>query len=105
MPGTAVTILTIVGAEKAIPGVAVRGEATRTISGRRERVKFTQPTIRHLRRSLAVAAVSIVPIVLLAVPATAVVVPPVVAGTIVSADPVDNTPHARDGEVRAFAQI
>ncbi|MEV4757169.1 delta-60 repeat domain-containing protein [Micromonospora sp. NPDC049559] len=32
-------------------------------------------------------------------------VPPVVAGTLASADPSDVTPHARDGEVRAFAQI
>jgi hypothetical protein len=39
------------------------------------------------------------------VPALAVTVPPTGTGTLVSADPADNTPHAQNGEVRAFAQI
>jgi hypothetical protein len=68
-------------------------------------VKFRRPTIRHLGRSLTIAAVCMLSIVLFGNPATAVVVPPVVAGTLVSANPSDLTPHARDGEVRAFAQI
>jgi hypothetical protein len=37
--------------------------------------------------------------------AQAVVVPAPVSGHVVAADPSDNTPHAKDGEVRAFAQI
>jgi hypothetical protein len=92
-------------AERAIPEVAGRGQATRTISGRRYRVKFAQSTNRRLQRALTLAAVAGASIALLAVPATAAVVPPVTAGTLVSADPSDLTPHARDGETRAFAQI
>ncbi|GAB7051344.1 hypothetical protein JCM9534A_64700 [Catenuloplanes indicus JCM 9534] len=37
--------------------------------------------------------------------ATAAVVPPPAPGRVVSANPDDRTPHARNGEVRAFAQI
>nr|WP_305789212.1 delta-60 repeat domain-containing protein [Actinoplanes lichenis] len=42
---------------------------------------------------------------LLASPAAAGVVPAPVAGKLVAANPVDVTPHALNGEVRAFAEI
>jgi hypothetical protein len=38
-------------------------------------------------------------------PASAATVPPTSPGTLVSANPSDITPHAQNGEVRAFAQI
>jgi hypothetical protein len=38
-------------------------------------------------------------------PAAALTVPPTASGTLVNADPADNTPDAQNGEVRAFAQI
>jgi hypothetical protein len=40
-----------------------------------------------------------------AVPASAAFVPPVAKATLVSANPVDVTPHAQNGSFRAFAQI
>ena len=40
-----------------------------------------------------------------AAPAGAVYVPPPVAATVVNANPADNTPHAQNGSIRAFAQI
>ena len=40
-----------------------------------------------------------------AVPAGAVYVPPPVAATLTNANPADNTPHAQNGSIRAFAQI
>jgi hypothetical protein len=40
-----------------------------------------------------------------AIPANASFIPPNVASTLVSANPVDNTPHARNGSMRAYAQI
>ncbi|MFG1603920.1 hypothetical protein [Actinoplanes sp. NPDC049265] len=58
-----------------------------------------------LRRLLVPAAVAGLVVGLSAVPASAVYVPPPVAGTIVSADPVDYLPHFQNGDVRAFAQI
>ena len=68
-------------------------------------MKFAQSTTRQVRRALVLAAVPSASIMLLASTAAAVVVPPVTAGTLVSVDPSNVTPHARDGEVRAFAQI
>ncbi|GAB1689790.1 delta-60 repeat domain-containing protein [Krasilnikovia sp. M28-CT-15] len=40
-----------------------------------------------------------------AAPAAAVAVPPPAVATLASPDPVDYTPHARNGSIRAFAQI
>ncbi|GLY94282.1 delta-60 repeat domain-containing protein [Actinoplanes sp. NBRC 103695] len=58
-----------------------------------------------LRRLLVPAAVTSLVVGLAAAPASAVYVPPPVAATIVSANPVDWTPHFQNGDVRAFAQI
>ena len=44
-------------------------------------------------------------VALSAVPAEAVLVPPPVAATITSANPVDYTPQVQNGSVRAFTQI
>ncbi|WP_412740825.1 hypothetical protein [Krasilnikovia sp. MM14-A1259] len=44
-------------------------------------------------------------VALSAVPAHAVVVPPNVTSTLVTANPADTTPHVQNGSVRAFAQI
>ncbi len=55
----------------------------------------------------ALLAVAVVATALVAVPgrAEAAVIPEPVAGRVVSANPDNRTPHARSGEVRAFAQI
>ncbi|WP_434743956.1 hypothetical protein [Micromonospora sp. SH-82] len=53
-----------------------------------------------LTLAVGVAAVAAVP-----GPAGAAVVPVPAPATLVSADPADQTPHARDGETRAFAQV
>lgn len=60
----------------------------------------------RLRIRAGVVALATVAAVL-TVPATsaAAAVPAPQPGTLVSADPADATPHARDGETRAFAQI
>ncbi|MEV6630931.1 hypothetical protein AB0M54_09280 [Actinoplanes sp. NPDC051470] len=58
-----------------------------------------------LRRLLVPAAVAGLVVGLTAVPAAAVYVPAPAAATIVSADPVDYTPHFQNGDVRAFTQI
>jgi hypothetical protein len=57
------------------------------------------------RRLLVPAAALSLMIGLTAVPAAAVYVPPQAAATLVSANPVDYTPQAQNGSVRAFAQI
>lgn len=60
---------------------------------------------RSLARFLAPAAVLSLTVALTAIPANAVYVPPTQAATLVSANPVDHTPHAKNGSMRAFAQI
>ncbi|MEV4636839.1 delta-60 repeat domain-containing protein [Actinoplanes sp. NPDC049548] len=44
-------------------------------------------------------------VALTAIPASAVYVPPSESASIVTANPADNTPHAQNGSMRAFAQI
>jgi hypothetical protein len=60
---------------------------------------------RLFTRFLVPAAVLSLTVTLTAIPATAVYVPPPATATIVSANPVDYTPHAQNGSIRAFAQI
>jgi len=60
-------------------------------------------TRRALTALVAVAAG--VAALAVATPASAAVVPAPAPATLVSANPADNTPHAKDGETRAFAQI
>ena len=60
---------------------------------------------RLLTRILVPAAVLSLTVALTAIPANAVFVPPPTTATIVSANPVDYTPHAQNGSIRAFAQI
>ncbi|GAA2476691.1 hypothetical protein Ahu01nite_051020 [Winogradskya humida] len=57
------------------------------------------------RRALVPAVVAGLMVGLTAVPASAVYVPPTAAATLVTANPADNTPHAQNGSMRAFAQI
>jgi hypothetical protein len=54
---------------------------------------------------LLTVTVSCLAVTIVAGAASAVVVPTPAAATLVSANPADQTPHAKDGEVRAFAQI
>jgi len=58
-----------------------------------------------ISRLLAAPTVLGLVLALSAVPAEAVVVPPPVAATITSANPVDYTPQVENGSVRAFTQI
>lgn len=60
---------------------------------------------RRRWQALAVVAASTAGLVLTGGSADAAVVPVPATGTVVSANPSDLTPHAQDGEVRAFAQI
>jgi hypothetical protein len=60
---------------------------------------------RLLTRVLVPAAVLSLTVALTAVPASAVFVPPPAPATITSANPVDYTPQAQNGSVRAFTQI
>jgi len=60
---------------------------------------------RPVARILASTAVLSLTVALTAIPASAVYVPPNDPATIVSANPVDYTPHAQNGSIRAFAQI
>jgi hypothetical protein len=60
---------------------------------------------RLLTRFLVPAAVMSLTVALTAIPASAVYVPPNDPATLVSANPVDYTPHAQNGSIRAFAQI
>lgn len=60
---------------------------------------------RLLTRILVPAAVLGLTVTMTAIPAGAVTVPVPAAATIVSANPVDYTPHAQNGSMRAFAQI
>lgn len=60
---------------------------------------------RPLTRLLVPAAVLSLTVALTAIPASAVYVPPNDPATLVSANPVDYTPHAQNGSIRAFAQI
>ena len=60
---------------------------------------------RLLTRLLVPAAVLGLTVALTAIPASAVFVPPPTTATIVSANPVDYTPHVQNGSVRAFTQI
>ncbi|SCG64433.1 hypothetical protein GA0070560_12012 [Micromonospora halophytica] len=57
-----------------------------------------------LRRWLAALAAPVLAVGLLAAPARAAVPTPV-AMTLTSANPADNTPHAQNGDVKAFAEI
>lgn len=71
------------------------------------------PKLSHLWRSeerrrarAGVVALAIVAAVLgVPTPTSAAVVPVPETATLVSANPADVTPHARDGETRAFAQV
>ncbi len=60
---------------------------------------------RLFTRLLVPAAVLGLTVTLTAIPASAVYVPPPATATIVSANPVDYTPHTQNGSIRAFAQI
>lgn len=61
---------------------------------------------RLVGRLLIPAAVTSLIATLVAVPAHAAgYVPPSVPATLVTANPADNTPHAQNGSIRAFAQI
>lgn len=60
---------------------------------------------RRRWQALAVAAASTAGLVLTGTPADAAIVPAPVTGTLASANPSDLTPHAQNGEVRAFAQV
>ncbi|WP_211277754.1 NHL repeat-containing protein [Couchioplanes caeruleus] len=51
------------------------------------------------------AVVTSLTVAMTAIPANAVNVPPSEAASIVAASPADNTPHAQNGSMRAFAQI
>jgi hypothetical protein len=57
------------------------------------------------RSRLIVAAALVMAAMSIAVPAHAGVVPPSDDGALVSTNPADLTPHAQNGEARAFAQI
>jgi len=60
---------------------------------------------RLLTRILVPAAVLSLTVTLTAIPASAEFVPPPTTATIVSANPVDYTPHVQNGSIRAFTQI
>lgn len=62
-------------------------------------------TVRRGRSALLTVTTSLLAATLLATPAAAVVIPPLDSFQLVSKDPADQTPHARNGEVRAFAEI
>ncbi|MFI5491401.1 delta-60 repeat domain-containing protein [Actinoplanes sp. NPDC051859] len=51
------------------------------------------------------AVVTSLTVTMTAIPAHAAYVPPSESATIVTANPADNTPHAQNGSMRAFAQI
>ncbi|WBB70917.1 hypothetical protein [Micromonospora sp. WMMD812] len=53
----------------------------------------------------AVASATVAAVLTVPAPASAAVVPVPEPATLVSANPADVTPHARDGETRAFAQV
>ncbi len=60
---------------------------------------------RHRLGAGAVALVTVAAVLTVPVAAAAAVVPAPEPATLVTANPADHTPHARDGEARAFAQI
>jgi hypothetical protein len=60
---------------------------------------------RIVGRFLVPVAVASLVVATAAIPASARFIPPNVAATLVSANPVDITPHAQNGSIRAFAQI
>ncbi|MFV2100636.1 hypothetical protein [Micromonospora sp. LOL_024] len=72
-----------------------------------------RPIRRRRPRVGAVVVVTVAAVLAAPVPASAAapavvpaaVVPVPEPATLVATDPVDHTPHARDGEVRAFAQV
>ncbi|RIV37790.1 hypothetical protein D2L64_14550 [Micromonospora radicis] len=64
-----------------------------------------RPTRRRRVRAGAVALVTIAAVLAVPNAADAAVLPVPETGTVVSANPADQTPHARDGETRAFAQV
>jgi hypothetical protein len=66
---------------------------------------WRMPSRRRLWTTSLVAAVSSLALVLSASAATAAVVPVPGPATLVSTNPADHTPHARNGETRAFAEI
>nr|WP_239093836.1 hypothetical protein [Micromonospora andamanensis] len=62
-------------------------------------------TRRHRTRAAAVALVTVAAVLAVPTAASAAVVPVPEPATLVSANPAGQTPHARDGEARAFAEI
>ncbi|MER7169178.1 hypothetical protein ABT336_24345 [Micromonospora sp. NPDC000207] len=60
---------------------------------------------RRVSAALLTLAVGVAAVAAVPGPAAAAVVPVPAPATLVSADPADQTPHARDGETRAFAQV
>ncbi|PZF88480.1 hypothetical protein C1I93_24925 [Micromonospora endophytica] len=68
--------------------------------------RISLPRRAARRRAGLIALVTVVAVLAVSTTAAvAAVVPVPTPGTLVSANPADHTPHARDGEVRAFAQV
>jgi len=63
------------------------------------------PRALRIRRRLTLLGSVVALGALMATPAFAIVIPTPEVATLVTADPSDITPHARSGEVRAFAEI
>ncbi|MFC7547017.1 WD40 repeat domain-containing protein [Plantactinospora sp. GCM10030261] len=61
--------------------------------------------VRGVRRAAVLVPSLSIFAILLAAPAGAVLVPPPEVGTLASTNPSNITPHARNGEARAFAEI
>jgi hypothetical protein len=65
----------------------------------------TVKTSKSRRLAVVAGAVTALVVTLAVAPAQAGPVPPSTAATIANANPANTTPHAQNGEVRAFAQI